>query len=133
MPWHSPCGLARRGAPPLSRRALVTEADESLRHLLARALRRVGYRVQTAATVSEAVAYGRLLLPDLVLLGADLALGGGATLCHQLRLHSEARVVLLGVHPPDGHGGADAFLSIPFTAAELRAVLREGGEQLVAV
>ena len=133
MAWHSPCAPARRVAPPVPRRALVAEPEASLRTFLAHALRRVGYQVQTAATVAEALAYGRRFSPDLVLLSAALPPHGGATLRRQLRLPAEARVVLLGDSPRDGHRGADAFLPLPFTAAEFRAVLLEDGEPLLTV
>lgn len=113
---------------------LVVDDDREIRDLLARFLRRHGFRVTAAADgreMFEALATGRiqLIVLDLMLPGED-----GLSLCRRVRGASDVPIVMLTALGEDTDRivglemGADDYLAKPFNPRELlarvRAVLR---------
>ena len=117
---------------------LLVEDEESVRRLLARELKAVGYSVLTAVDAEEAIGLaGRretsvdLLVSDVVMPGID-----GTELARRLgELRPGLKVLLVSGYAPDGENVRHAvasgcrFLSKPFTASifleAVRAALRE--------
>ena len=117
---------------------LVVDDDREIRDLLARFLRRHGFRVETAADGREmfrALSAGRfdLAVLDLMLPGED-----GLSLCRRVRAESDLPIVMLTAIGEDTDRivglemGADDYLAKPFNPRELlariRAVLRRAPE-----
>ena len=122
-------------APPLggAETILLVEDNESVRHLLARALRRRGYTVLDAASGDEALALSAghegaidMLLTDVVMPGMR-----GPTLASRLSaLRPGMRVLFMSGYTGDapGDAGAEAevfpLLQKPFTPAQLTERIR---------
>jgi len=117
---------------------LVVDDDREIRDLLARFLRKHGFRVETAAdgkAMVAALAAGRfdLIVLDLMLPGED-----GLSLCRRVRAGSDLPIVMLTAIGEDTDRivglemGADDYLAKPFNPRELlariRAVLRRAPE-----
>ena len=117
---------------------LIVDDDREIRDLLARFLRKHGFRIQTAADGREmfaALGAGRfdLIVLDLMLPGED-----GLSLCRRVRANSALPIVMLTAVGEDTDRivglelGADDYLSKPFNPRELlariRAVLRRATE-----
>ena len=117
---------------------LVVDDDREIRDLLARFLRKHGYRIETAADGREmfaALGAGRfdLLVLDLMLPGED-----GLSLCRRVRADSDLPIIMLTAVGEDTDRivglemGADDYLAKPFNPRELlariRAVLRRANE-----
>ena len=113
---------------------LVVDDDREIRDLLARFLRKHGFRVETAAdgkAMFRALSAGRfdLAVLDLMLPGED-----GLSLCRRVRAESDLPIVMLTAIGEDTDRivglevGADDYLAKPFNPRELlariRAVLR---------
>ena len=113
---------------------LVVDDDREIRDLLARFLRKHGFRVETAAdgkAMFQALSAGRfdLAVLDLMLPGED-----GLSLCRRVRAESDLPIVMLTAIGEDTDRivglemGADDYLAKPFNPRELlariRAVLR---------
>ena len=103
----------------MSRHILIVDADALLRYSLAFALKKVGYRVSTAATGEDALCQIGSDPPDLVLLDVDLP-GMGWDAIRRLRRQIDAPVVFLatschelcrrlGIEP-----GGDGYIIKPF-------------------
>ena len=140
-----------RGGPdrifPLTPTAdiLVVEDEPDIRALIVHHLSRDGFRCQTAAGGTEALARIRTALPDLVVL--DLMLPGmdGLEVCRRLRADpatSRLPVIMLTAKADEVDRvvglelGADDYLAKPFSPKELvarvRAVLRRARPEQVA-
>ena len=113
---------------------LVVDDDREIRDLLARFLRKHGFRVETAAdgkAMFRTLSAGRfdLVVLDLMLPGED-----GLSLCRKVRAESDLPIVMLTAIGEDTDRivglemGADDYLAKPFNPRELlariRAVLR---------
>ena len=113
---------------------LVVDDDREIRDLLARFLRKHGFRVETAAdgkAMFAILSAGRfdLVVLDLMLPGED-----GLSLCRRVRAESDLPIVMLTAIGEDTDRivglemGADDYLAKPFNPRELlariRAVLR---------
>jgi two-component system KDP operon response regulator KdpE len=110
--------------------ALVIDDEIQMRRLLRVALEAAGYAVHEATTGQEglqAVAYRR---PDIVLLDLGLPDMDGLAALRRLREWSEVPVVILTVRDSDADkvaaldGGADDYVTKPFSTPELLARLR---------
>ena len=109
-------------------RILVVDDDEQLRAYLRRLLTRSEYRVEEAATASEAIALVRANPPDLVLLDLQLPDRSGLEVLEAIRESPATRllpvVMLTGAASPaekiraQSEGVTD-FLSKPFSPEEL--------------
>lgn len=111
--------------------ALLVEDEQSVSEAIAFLLQRDGFRVEWATTGPLAVRLFGQLSPDLVLL--DLMLPGldGLDVCRRIRATSAVPVVMVTARdsPADRAlglaAGADAYLTKPFTAAELLTTIRD--------
>ena len=118
---------------------LIVDDDREIRDLLARFLKKHGYRVDTAAdgrAMTRLIETARfdLVVLDLMLPGED-----GLTLCRRLRAQSSLPIIILTAIGEETDRivglemGADDYLAKPFNPRELlariKAVLRrtEGG------
>lgn len=113
---------------------LVVDDDREIRDLVARHLKKHGFRVDVASggvEMKEAVLRSRL---DLIILDRVMPGEDGLTLCRNLRVSSNIPVILLTLLGSDTDRivglevGADDYLPKPFNPEELvariRAVLR---------
>jgi two-component system OmpR family response regulator len=116
---------------------LIVDDDREIRDLLARFLRKHGYRVDTAAdgrAMTRLLEVGRfdLIVLDIMMPGED-----GLSLCRRLRATSDLPVVMLTAVGEDTDRivglemGADDYVTKPFNPRELlariKAVLRRAG------
>ncbi len=122
---------------PNSPHLLIVDDDREIRDLLARFLRKHGYRVDTAPdgrAMTKLLEAGRfdLVVLDIMLPGED-----GLSLCRRLRATSDLPIVMLTAVGDDMDRivglelGADDYVTKPFNPRELlarvKAVLRRAG------
>ncbi len=122
---------------PNSPHLLIVDDDREIRDLLARFLRKHGYRVDTAPdgrVMTKLLEAGRfdLVVLDIMLPGED-----GLSLCRRLRATSDLPIVMLTAVGDDTDRivglelGADDYVTKPFNPRELlarvKAVLRRAG------
>jgi two-component system OmpR family response regulator len=106
------------------RRAVVVEDDEDIRSLIEFTLTTQGFEVRSVDTGLAGVEAVREFDPDLVTL--DLGLPGIET-CRRIREITDAYVVMITARDDEIdrllglEGGADDFLSKPFSVRELKA------------
>lgn len=106
---------------------LVVEDSQVQRALLAQWLRRLGYRVLTAADGDEALRHMGATRPDLVLLDIVMPGTDGWDTRAQIRETSDVGVIMLSARGGDSdrvrglRAGADDYLSKPFNQQELEA------------
>jgi two-component system OmpR family response regulator len=113
-------------------RVLVVDDDASLREALRRALSLEGYEVELAADGMEALGFFRdeRPPPDAVVLDVLMPTLDGWETCRAIRLRSSVPVLMLTARDSvedrvEGlDGGADDYLTKPFSLAELSARLR---------
>jgi two-component system KDP operon response regulator KdpE len=111
---------------------LLVEDDRELRRTLQEALAVEGYRVRTAASLSEGQALLAHALDDIDLVVLDLGLpdGDGEALLAALRKRHAVPVLVISARHDDGQkirlldAGADDYLVKPFSIGELLARLR---------
>jgi len=119
----------------MSTHVLLVEDDRELRATLRDALLLEGYKLITAASLSEGIAIatharsaGNVL--DLVLLDLGLPDGDGETLLAQLRKQLNTPVIVISAREQEGQKirlldlGADDYLVKPFGIGELLARMR---------
>ncbi|HUG03507.1 MAG TPA: phosphate regulon transcriptional regulator PhoB [Steroidobacteraceae bacterium] len=131
-------------------RILVTEDEQPIRDLIAFGLRRAGFQVALADTAQSARASIADRRPNLILLDWMLPDTSGLELARQLRRDPETRdipIIFLTARADESEkvtgleGGADDYLTKPFSARELtariQAVLRRsapaGSEERISV
>ena len=111
-----------------ARIVLFVEDNADLRDLYALALRDAGLFVAEVSNVSEAVAVGPRLCPDLVVLDRFLADGDGWDVARSMRSNAATQdAVILGFTASRGRGdvegalvaGCDAFLEKPAAPEQL--------------
>jgi DNA-binding response OmpR family regulator len=112
---------------------LIAEDDPLLMPLLKATFRTSGLRLLTAGTGTQALELARTERPDLVLLDVGLPEMNGHQVCRALKTDPETasvRVVMLTARagPADQQlavdAGADAYLTKPFSPAELLAAVQ---------
>jgi two-component system KDP operon response regulator KdpE len=115
------------GPAPL---VLVVEDELPVRRFLRAALAGQGYRVEEAGTVAEAEQLAPRHTPDLFLLDLGLPDGDGIALTRRFREWSRAPIIVLSARGREEDkvnaldGGADDYLTKPFSVNELLARLR---------
>jgi two-component system phosphate regulon response regulator PhoB len=131
-------------------RILVTEDEQPIRDLIAFGLRRAGFQVALADTAQSARVSIADRRPNLILLDWMLPDTSGLELARQLRRDPETRdipIIFLTARADESdkvtglEGGADDYLTKPFSARELtariHAVLRRtapaGSEEKISV
>jgi DNA-binding response OmpR family regulator len=112
---------------------LIAEDDPLLRPLLLATFRTSGLRLLTASEGTQALNLARSERPDLVLLDVGLPELDGYQVCRAIKADpgtAQIRVVMLTARagPADqqlaAEAGADAFLTKPFSPAELLAAVQ---------
>jgi len=116
------------------RTILIVEDEKSITTPLAEALERDGFHTEIAHTVSDGLAKGKSVRPDLLLLDIGLPDGSGLDVCRELRLSSSVPIIILSARGEEADRvvglelGADDYVVKPFSAREviarIRAVLR---------
>jgi two-component system KDP operon response regulator KdpE len=109
---------------------LVVDDEPQILHALETTLRGAGYEIETAATGEDALTKAKVRPPDGVIL--DLVLPGisGVEVCRELRVWSDAAVLVLSVVGDEAEkvaaldAGADDYVTKPFGMEELLARLR---------
>ena len=115
-------------------RALVVDDEASLADVVASYLKRESFEVHLAHDGRSALALAREVDPDVVILDIGLPGVDGIEVCRQLRVFSDAYVIMLTARDTEVDTivglsvGADDYVTKPFTAREpvarVRAVLR---------
>src|SRR5712692_5114520 len=122
------------GRPPtMSGAILVVEDEPVTQTLIAANLERAGHQVMRAASVPEAVAAIREVLPDLVLLDWILPNATGVSFARQLRTDQRTRdipIIMLTGRSQEAdkvtglEAGADDYITKPFSPRELLARIK---------
>ena len=111
-------------------RILVVEDERSIADLVAEALKRQGYRVETAGDGDQALEAAETTLPDLIILDLMLPKLDGWEVCRRLREEETTKripVIMLTARRDEKDVvaglelGADDYLRKPFSLAELLA------------
>ena len=111
-------------------RILVVEDERSIADLVAEALKRQGYRVETAGDGDQALEAAESTLPDLIILDLMLPKLDGWEVCRRLREEETTRripIIMLTARRDEKDVvaglelGADDYLRKPFSLAELLA------------
>ncbi|MEA2684326.1 MAG: two-component system, OmpR family, alkaline phosphatase synthesis response regulator PhoP [Chloroflexota bacterium] len=126
--------MGHRGADPgmseqgVKGTVLVVDDELALVRVLALHLESVGYNVLTATSGTEALAHIRQDRPDVVVLDAMMPEMSGLEVCRRVRTDaslSDAHVIILtanaGFRESSQEVGADAFMTKPFSLADLTA------------
>jgi len=114
----------------MSLRVLVVEDEREIRELIRSSLGVEGFDVQTAVSISEAMAMIRHAPPDLVLLDLGLPDGDGIELVQQVRRQHMLPILVVSARHQEAQkvqlldAGADDYLVKPFSIDELLARIR---------
>ncbi len=109
---------------------LVVDDDPALRRALRVALAAVGHQVATAATGEEGLARAAGSSPEVIVLDLGLPDIDGMEVCRRIRGWSGVPIIVLSAtHAEDRKvaaldGGADDYVTKPFSMAELEARIR---------
>lgn len=127
-------------APPVAARVLIIEDDPNVADVVARYLRREGFRVQAVADGRQGLDAALADLPDLVVLDLMLPSLSGLEICRQLRSVAPVAVIMLTALGDEADRiaglelGADDYIAKPFSPGELtarvKAVLRRASGSL---
>jgi two-component system, OmpR family, KDP operon response regulator KdpE len=107
---------------------LVVDDEPQIRRQLKIGLEGYGYEVLTALNGDDAIIQTAQQNPDMIIL--DISLGSGADgieVCRRIREWSKTPIIMLSVRSEDHtkvealQGGADDYLTKPFSMAELEA------------
>lgn len=109
---------------------LVIDDEVQIRRLLRVSLEAAGYRIVEADTGQDGIVQAAMSRPNLIILDLGLPDLSGLEVLHQIRAWSTTPVIVLSVQ--DGEqdkiaaldGGADDYVTKPFTMGELLARLR---------
>ena len=123
-------------------RVLVVEDDREIRALIQATLSVEGFEVQTAVTLSEAMALLQHSPPDVIVLDLGLPDGEGLQLVHAVRRQLNVPIIVVSARHQEAQkiqlldAGADDYLTKPFSVGELlariRVALRHRGTALAA-
>ena len=111
-------------------RALVVDDEAALAEVIASYLAREGFEVHVAVDGTAALSTAREVDPDLVVLDIGLPGVDGVEVCRQLRLFSDAYVIMLTARDTEIDTvvglsvGADDYVTKPFSPRELMARMR---------
>jgi DNA-binding response OmpR family regulator len=111
-------------------RALVVDDEAALAEVIASYLAREGFEVHVAVDGTAALSMAREVDPDLVVLDIGLPGVDGIEVCRQLRLFSDAYVIMLTARDTEIDTvvglsvGADDYVTKPFSPRELMARMR---------
>lgn len=123
-------------------RVLVVEDDPEIRTIIQSSLSVEGFTVQTAVSLSEAIALIRHALPDILVLDLGLPDGDGLTLVQEVRKTHTLPILIVSARHQESQkiqaldAGADDYLVKPFSVGELlariRVAMRHRGTSLAA-
>lgn len=111
-------------------RVLIIEDDTAIRSVVRAAVEADGGCAFEASTVQAGLALAATERPDLIVLDLGLPDGDGRTVCHALRASGAVPILVLSARGRDTDkaelldGGADDYLTKPFSTIELRARMR---------
>jgi two-component system KDP operon response regulator KdpE len=114
----------------MSLRVLVVEDDREIRALMQTSLAVEGFEVQTAVSVSEAMALLQHSPRDVVVLDLGLPDGDGIELVRAVRQRQSLPILVVSARHQEAQkialldAGADDYLTKPFSVAELLARIR---------
>lgn len=117
-------------APGVPALVLVIEDEKSIRSFLRAGLEGQGYRIVDAATAADGIAQAATRSPDLILLDLGLPDSDGLSVLRQIREWSRTPIVVLTARGRERDkidaldGGADDYVTKPFSLPELLARLR---------
>jgi two-component system KDP operon response regulator KdpE len=109
---------------------LVVDDEEAIRRFLRVTLASQGFEIIEAASGQEAVSIGSSQRPDLVILDLALPDIDGIEVTRRLRQYTEIPIIILSVRGSENDkiaaldAGADDYLTKPFGAGELLAMIR---------
>jgi two-component system response regulator RegX3 len=113
-----------------SRRILIIEDEPGLAESVRYALETEGFEVEVATTGYEGLEAVRRMTPDLVLLDLMLPEMSGLDVCRQIRLSSDAPIIMVTAKDSEADKvtglelGADDYMTKPFSMRELIARVR---------
>lgn len=113
-------------------RILVVEDDAGLRDVLRALLEAEGYRVAEAGTAERALIEARSHKPDAVLVDLGLPDRDGQVVIRRIREFSPVPIIVLSARTMESDkvlaldGGADDYVTKPFSSTELLARVRAG-------
>jgi len=123
-------------------RVLAVEDDREIRSLMQSSLSVEGFEVQTAVTLSEAMALLQHSPPDVIVLDLGLPDGDGLQLVQAVRQQRSVPIIVVSARHQEAQkialldAGADDYLTKPFSVGELlariRVALRHRGTALSA-
>jgi two-component system, OmpR family, KDP operon response regulator KdpE len=111
-------------------RALIVEDDASIQAVIATLLHSEGFRVVVAETAERGRLEARNHQPDLVIVDLGLPDQDGHWLIREIRASSTVPILVLSARTAESEkiaaldGGADDFVTKPFSAGELLARVR---------
>ncbi len=109
---------------------LVVDDDRSLLRVLRVSLSARGHEVSTAATGQEGLSRAATDAPEIIVLDLGLADLDGLEVCRRIRYWSQVPVIVLSATGSEDRkvaaldGGADDYVTKPFSMAELDARIR---------
>ena len=111
-------------------KVLVIDDDSSLLRALRLGLQSVGHEVITATNGEQGISQTTLTSPDVVVLDIGLPDIDGLTVCRRIRGWSDVPIIILSAAGDENrkvaalNGGANDYVTKPFSMAELEARIR---------
>jgi len=109
---------------------LAVDDDQALLRALCIGLKSLGHAVATASTGERGLAQTAVVGPDVVVLDLGLPDVDGLEVCHRIRQWSDVPIIVLSADGTEDRkiaaldGGADDYMTKPFSMGELEARLR---------